>query len=213
MASKAKGIIDKQTPSQKLIRSSKVTDDKLLSNKLKMKADQSDALRISKYIIEKVILPKVFGTTMPKKKKNVPPRILEPIEPSKQSTADAKKNAPKTTTLPCLRPKRPVKKKAPVEKEPTHKVQSTSTDDLAEMITKAEKAKAKRGIKGTPKAVKKSTIPPKDQVETIGDANTDEMSGKNAVFTTADIQGGGGGDGDLIISEITVKFCRRSNEV
>lgn len=209
---KPNGIIDKQTPSQKLIRSSKVTDDKLLSNKLKMKADQSDAFKISKYIIEKVLLPKIFGTTTPKKKKNVPPPMLEPIEPPKQSTADAKKNATKTT-LSVLRPRKVVKKKAPIEKEPTHKVQSTSTDDLAETIAKAEKAKAKRGVKVKPKTVKKSTTPSKDQIETIGDANTDEICGRSAAFTTADIQGGGGGDGDLIISEITVKFCRRSNEV
>lgn len=214
MASKAKFInnLDKQSSNSKLIPSSKVANDKLLSSKLKLKPDHSEALKISKYIIEKVLLPKILGKPAPKKKKIVPAIVPEP-EPKKPA-ADAKQNAVKS---PVLKPRRftGVKKKPSVVKEPTHKDQFTSTDDLNEVDAKAKGTK--RGVKAKPKSglatAKKKTAASedsKDQLETMGEANIEEISTKNADLAANVQSGGGGGDGDLIISEITVKFCRRN---
>lgn len=219
MASKAKFInnLDKQSSNSKLIPSSKVANDKLLSSKLKLKPDHTEALKISKYIIEKVLLPKILGKPAPKKKKIVPAIVPEP-EPKKpepkKPAADAKQNAAKS---PVLRPRRltGIRKKPPVEKEPTHKDQFTTTDDLNE--TEAKAKGTKRGVKAKPRsglvAAKKKTAASadsKDQLETIGEANIEEISTKDADLAANVQGGGGGGDGGLIISEITVKFCRRN---
>lgn len=214
MASKAKFInsLDKQSSNPKLMQTSKVLNDKLLTNKLKLKPDHSEALKISKYIIEKVLLPKILGKPAPKKKKIVPAPAIVPEPEPKKPAPDAKQNAAKS---PALKPRRiiGVKKKTSIAKEPTHKDQSTTTDDLNEIDAKAKSTK--RGVKVKPKtglatAKKSSTASKdsKDQLETMAEANIEEISTKNADLA-ANVQGGGG-EGDLIISEITVKFCRRN---
>lgn len=211
MSSKARDLIvvDRQPTNSKLMQpSSKISNGKLLLNK--SKSSQVEALKLSKYIIEKVLLPKVFGKQAPRKKKIIPQP--EPIEPPKPTPVEARKIAAKTPP-PVQRPKKllGIKKKPVVVQEPTHKDQFTSTDDLNQVDAKAKGSK--RTVKAKPKSTletaKKQTLTPKDnQLETIGDSNTEEISDKSVALAAADIQGGG--DGDLIISEITVKFCRRN---
>lgn len=216
MVSKAKGLnaTDKQSFNSKLMQSSssKVSNEKLLSNtKLKSKTDQSEALKIGKFIIEKVLLPKIFGKPVAKKKPK-PEIVPEPVQPPKPSTADAKKNVAKTLPPVIVKPKRILKKKAPVVIEPTYKNQSTTTDDLNEVDAKVDKKGAKRAVKAKPKTApaKKPATATKEQVETIVEPNIAEISAKSTDLMTSEFQGGGSGDGDLIISEITVKFCRRN---
>lgn len=230
---KAKAKALNTIDSAKLTQSSKIlNNDSSQPIGSKLTLDQSEALAISKYIIDKVLLPKILGKPAVKKEilgkptakkgkdEPKPPNIPEPDKPLKQTVADARKNA--TKTLPIrLRPKRlyGVQKNISVRKEPTHKDQFTMTDDLNETVAKAAKSKAtKRSTKVKPKsaspAIKKSTTVAKektDRIERIGEANIEKISGKSADITTSDIQGdNGGGDEGLIISEITVKFCRRN---
>lgn len=207
MASKARDIIavDKQLANSKLTpSSSKISNGKLLLNK--SKSNQAEALKISKYIIEKVLMPKVFAKVAPKKKKIIPKPPPEPIEPPKPTAAEARKIAAKP---PVQKPMKRlgIKKKPVVEKEPTHKDQFTTTDDLNQVDAKPKTKKriVKAKPKSTPETTKKDS---ENQLETIGDSNIEEISDQSVVMAAADIQGGG--DGDLIISEITVKFCRRN---
>lgn len=220
MASKARGInyLDRQSSSLKLVQPSKVPNSQLLSNKSKLNADQSEALEISKYIIEKVLLPRILGRAATKKKKDAPkPATVPaatPMQPPKQTAADSRKNDAKT--LPAgPKPKRifGVKKKPPIVTEPTHKDQFTMTDDLKENVkTKPTNRSLKVKPKSATTKTKKSIAvlnDNKDRIETVSEANIEEITGKSGDLTAADIQGGGTGDGNLIISEITVKFCRR----
>lgn len=173
-------------------------------------AKSNEALKISKYIIENVVLPKMLGKPAAKKKKIVSKLqvIPEPEPPQvKRSPSELKKSQVVKSPSVVSKPKRLLKKKvAGKVKEPTHKEQCTSTDDLTAAEEKAKKAAAtKRKVKPKPKIVEKP-------IEPIVEPNPNESSESTAynIHDSFGGGGGGGGDGDLIISEITVKFCRRN---
>lgn len=176
---------------------------------------RSENEMISKFILEKVILPKILEKEKPKKtvtrKRPIPVREVKVAEDMKSVTRDRTESA---VTKP-EKPKMTIKRKMPAKKapkEPTHKEQACNTDDMSKClpplkpVKKAEPKPKPRVLskKAASKPIemkKKLEIPeqiPEEHIEEIGDAT---LARPHLIADQFD---------GLSISEITVKFSRAS---
>lgn len=216
------GKLDKLYPVTKLEESSTPKREKKPAKKIKLKPPSPEAIAVSQYVIEKVLLPKVFSTweerngirpsmakkTMlpkPKKKKakpkpvEEPPPEPEPTHKEQFTTVDGlEEMIAKAAKALAAKLKKIADKRGP-----THKEQCTTTEDLEETIAQVEKAA--NPPKRSSKVKSKTAVKSKGSLEAIAEPNADLIATDSNAL--ADIQGGGGGD--LIINEITVRFCRR----
>lgn len=170
---------------------------------------------ISKFILEKVILPKILEKERPKKtvlrKRPIRVHDVKVAENMKSITRDPAKSA----VIQQEKPKVTIKRKNPVKtaaKEPTHKEQASNTDDMSTFLPPLKSVKkaepkpkprifSKKGASKPIEMKKKLEIPeqiPEERIEEIGDSS---LARPHLIADQFD---------GLSISEITVRFSRAS---